>query len=51
MDHPLLQNTSWHFPNLKTFNQDQQTVETDCKKTKYVHANNHKIEAFRGEQT
>ena len=35
MDLPLLQNnnfTSWNFPNLKTFIQNEQTMETDCKK-------------------
>ena len=36
MDLPLLQNdnifTSWNFPNLKTFIQNEQTMEADCKK-------------------
>ena len=54
MDLPLLQNnyifTSW---NLKTFIQNEQTMEADCKKQKkqYVHANNPIIKAFRDEQT
>ena len=57
MDLPLLQNknifTSWNFPNLKTFIQNEQTMEADCKKQakQYVHANNHIIKAFRDEQT
>ena len=36
MDRPLLQNNkifmSWNFLNRKTFIQDEQTVEADCKK-------------------
>ena len=57
MDLPLLQNNnifmSWNFPNLKTVIQSEQTMEADCKKQAkwYVHANNHIIKAFRGEQT
>ena len=35
IDLPLLQNnnifTSWNFPNLKTFVQNEQTTEADCK--------------------
>ena len=57
MDFPLLQNnnifTSWNFPNLKIFIQNEQTMEADCKKqqNRYVHLNNHIIKSFRDEQT
>ena len=57
MDLPLLQNnnilTSWNFPNLKTFIQNEQIIEADCKskQKRYIHANNHIVKAFRGEQT
>ena len=56
MDLPLFQNnnifTSWNFLNLKTFIQNEQTLEADCKKQakQYVHANNHIVKAFKGEQ-
>ena len=38
MDLPLLQNnnifTSWHFPNLKTFIQEEQTIVAEWSKLK-----------------
>ena len=42
------------FPESQTSIQNEQTMEADCKKSKqkrYVHANDHIIKAFRGEQT
>ena len=57
MDFPLLQNnnifTSWNFPNLKTsFKLNKQwKLIAKSKQKRYVHANNHIIKAFRGEQT
>ena len=49
---PLLQNnnifTSWDFPNLKTFIQNEQTMDAHCKKQakRCIHANNHNNKSF-----
>ena len=58
MDLPLLQNnnnifTSWNFQNLKpSFKMNKQWRLIAKSKLKlYVHAKNHIIKAFRGEQT
>ena len=55
MDLPLLQNnkfTSWNFPNLKTFIQDEQTMEADCNKQAktVINPSNHLIKAFRDDK-
>ena len=55
MDLPLLQNNIRHgISRISKPFQNEQTMEADCKKQakkRYVHANNHIIKAFRGEQT
>ena len=59
MDLPLLQNNnifmSWDLPNVKTFIQDKQTMEADCKKQPKTVCTCMQIiiikAFFRGEQT
>ena len=58
MDLSHLQNnnifTSWNIPNLKTFIQNEQTIEADCKKQAKTVCTCMQIiiiKVFRGEQT